>query len=116
MDEAQLGKDSVLSFSFAFKKPYHMQKLREGILGKKGDQPMRKAYSSAAKPTTENKQTAQPQILGRLKMGHRVIQLKKKLGQGGYAIVYQAMDESTYKEYVLKRMDCKVSVGTGCEL
>ena len=49
-------------------------------------------------------------------MGHRVIQLKKKLGQGGYAIVYQAMDESTYKEYVLKRMDCKVSVDLGCEL
>lgn len=49
-------------------------------------------------------------------MGHRVIQLKKKLGQGGYAIVYQAMDESTYKEYVLKRMDCKVSVDLCCEL
>ena len=42
-------------------------------------------------------------------MGHRVIQLKKKIGQGGYATVYLAMDESNYKEYVLKRMDCKVS-------
>ena len=41
-------------------------------------------------------------------MGHRVIQLKKKIGQGGYGSVYLAMDEDTYKDYVLKRMDCKV--------
>lgn len=85
-----------------------MFRLKEGILGNKDQKPARKAYVSQAAPATENKQTAQPQILGRLKMGHRVIQLKKKLGQGGYAIVYQAMDEDTYKEYVLKRMDCKV--------
>ena len=65
---------------------------------------------TAASSTTE-KQTAKPQILGRLKMGHRVIQLKKKIGQGGYATVYLAMDEDTYKEYVLKRMDCKVGLG-----
>lgn len=85
-----------------------MLRLKEGILGNKDQKPARRAYVSKPAPATENKQTAQPQILGRLKMGHRVIQLKKKLGQGGYAIVYQAMDEDTYKEYVLKRMDCKV--------
>ena len=62
-----------------------MFRLKEGILGNKDQKPARKAYVS-----------------------HRVIQLKKKMGQGGYAIVYQAMDEDTYKEYVLKRMDCKV--------
>ena len=44
-------------------------------------------------------------------MGHRVIQLKKKIGQGGYGAIYLAMDEDTYKEYVLKRMDCKVWSG-----
>ena len=51
---------------------------------------------------------AKPQILGRMKMGHRIIQLKKKIGQGGYATVYLAMDENTYKDYVLKKMECKV--------
>ena len=76
-----------------------MLRLKEGILGNKDQKPARRAYVSKPAPATENKQTAQPQILGRLKMGHRVIQL---------AIVYQAMDEDTYKEYVLKRMDCKV--------
>lgn len=43
-----------------------------------------------------------------MKMGHRIIQLKKKIGQGGYATVYLAMDENTYKDYVLKKMECKV--------
>ena len=99
-----------MSFWFVFdKKPARMLRLKEGILGNKDQKPARKAYAPQTASATDNKQTAQPQILGRLKMGHRVIQLKKKLGQGGYAIVYQAMDEDTYKEYVLKRMDCKVS-------
>ena len=62
--------------------------------------------NKAASSSTTEKQTAKPQILGRLKMGHRVIQLKKKIGQGGYL----SMDENTYNEYVLKRMDCKVGL------
>lgn len=66
------------------------------------------ATANTTSTTTPANKTAQPQILGRLKMGHRVIQLKKKIGQGGYAIVYLASDENTYKTYVLKRMDCKV--------
>ena len=66
--------------------------------------------NTAASSQTTEKHPAKPQILGRLKMGHRVIQLKKKIGQGGYATVYLAMDENTYKEYVLKRMDCKVGL------
>ena len=82
-----------------------MQKLKDMIPVKIGGQA---GASSASSGTTEGK-AAKPQILGRLKMGHRVIQLKKKIGQGGYATVYLAMDESNYKEYVLKRMDCKVS-------
>lgn len=83
-----------------------MQKLKDMIPIKLNGGNSSSAASSSA--TTANK-TAQPQILGRLKMGHRVIQLKKKIGQGGYAIVYLATDENTYKTYVLKRMDCKVS-------
>lgn len=67
--------------------------------------------SSTASSTAAPGKAAQPQILGRLKMGHRVIQLKKKIGQGGYGAIYLAMDEDTYKEYVLKRMDCKVWSG-----
>ena len=84
-----------------------MQKLKELIPGKKNADAPRHAVAVSS-PTTAK--AAQPQILGRLKMGHRVIQLKKKIGQGGYATVYLAMDESTYKEYVLKRMDCKVRI------
>ena len=82
-----------------------MQRLKEMIPGKRPAASATTASTSSA--TTTNKQ-AQPQILGRLKMGHRVIQLKKKIGQGGYATVYLATDENTYKTYVLKRMDCKV--------
>ena len=88
-----------------------MQRLKEMIPGKKPAA----AASSASTPAAnaQNKQ-AQPQILGRLKMGHRVIQLKKKIGQGGYATVYLATDENTYKTYVLKRMDCKVGSVPRC--
>ena len=81
-----------------------MQKLKDMIPGKKSAA----GSSSSASSSTVPGKAAQPQILGRLKMGHRIIQLKKKIGQGGYATVYLAMDENTYKEYVLKRMDCKV--------
>lgn len=81
-----------------------MQKLKDFIPVKLGGQGAAGKDSGAS---SEAKQ-AQPKILGRLKMGHRVIQLKKKIGQGGYAAVYLAMDENTYKEFVLKRMDCKV--------
>ena len=35
--------------------------------------------SSTASSTAAPGKAAQPQILGRLKMGHRVIQLKKKI-------------------------------------
>ena len=83
-----------------------MQRLKEMIPGKRAAASTSTASTSTA--TTTNKQ-AQPQILGRLKMGHRVIQLKKKIGQGGYATVYLVTDENTYKTYVLKRMDCKVT-------
>ena len=82
-----------------------MQKLKDFIPMNVGSQ---SSSSKTSSNTTTEPKTAQPQILGRLKMGHRVIQLKKKIGQGGYATVYLAMDENTYKEYVLKRMDCKV--------
>lgn len=88
----------------------NMQKLKDMIPVKIGGQ---SAASSTASGASEGK-AAKPQILGRLKMGHRVIQLKKKIGQGGYATVYLAMDENTYKEYVLKRMDCKV--GAECSM
>lgn len=81
-----------------------MQRLKEMIPGKKTTT----TTSSASTSTAAAGKTAQPQILGRLKMGHRVIQLKKKIGQGGYGSVYLAMDEDTYKDYVLKRMGCKV--------
>jgi serine/threonine protein kinase len=73
--------------------------------------PVKKAApktGAASTSSTTAAQTAQPKILGRLKMGHRVIILKKKIGQGGYAAAYLAQDENTYKQFVLKRMDCKV--------
>lgn len=87
-----------------------MEKLREMIPKKSSaSKPApRTAYVPKATPAAGT--PAQPQILGRLKMGHRVIQLRKKIGQGGYATVYLAQDENTYKDYVLKRMDCKVGM------
>ena len=82
-----------------------MQKLRDMIPGKKFTQT---SSNDNASSSTASGAAAKPQILGRMKMGHRIIQLKKKIGQGGYATVYLAMDENTYKDYVLKKMECKV--------